>query len=91
MTAKVRRVLTGELVGRWDGMTMTPEDGKQTPLTLMVDGGSTIMAGTEKFGFIKDLKIYKSASEWVRLSDYPKGRIELFKDGQWGTLCRYYW
>ena len=58
MTAKVRRVLTGELVGRWDGMTMTPEDGEQTPLTLMVDGGSTIMAGTEKFGFIKDLKIY---------------------------------
>ena len=88
--AKVRRVLTGELVGRWDGIMMTPEDMEQTPLTLQV-GGSTIMAGTEYFGFIEDTMIYKSPSEWVRLSDYPKGRIELFKDGQWGTLCSRYW
>ena len=88
-TAKVRRVLTAELVGRWDGVMMTPEDREQTPLTLK-DGGSTIMAGTEQFGFIKDSKIYKTP-EWVRLSDYPRGRIELFKDGQWGTLCSHSW
>ena len=90
MTAKVRRVLTGELVGSWDGMMMAPEDGEQTSLTLK-DGGSIIMAGTEQFGFLKDTMIYKSPSKWVRLSDYPRGRIELFKDGQWGTLCSHSW
>ena len=88
-TAKVRRVLTAELVGRWDGVMMTPEEREKTPLTLK-DGGSTIMAGTERFGFIKDSKIFKTP-EWVRLSDYPRGRIELFKDGQWGTLCSHSW
>ena len=26
----------------------------------------------------------------VRLSSYPAGRIEVFKDGKWGTVCGHY-
>ena len=87
--AKVRRLLTGELVGTWDGTTMTPVDEDQTPLTLQSDG-STILEGNQPFGILKDLMIFKTV-DWVRLSEYPRGRIELFKDGQWGTLCSHYW
>ena len=104
MTAKVRRVLTGELVGRldgiiiiiiiiirWDGNMMTPEDKDQAPLSLTLT--STILEGTEEFGYIEGTMIYKKKpeSDWVRLSEYPKGRIELFQDGKWSTLCSHYW
>ena len=104
LTAKVRRVLTGELVGRWDGIIiiiiiiirwdgnmMTPEDKDQAPLSLTLT--STIMEGTEEFGYIEGTMIYKKKpeSDWVRLSEYPKGRIELFQDGKWSTLCSHYW
>merc|ERR1719347_2231740 len=27
----------------------------------------------------------------VRLTDYPKGRIEIFTGNEWGTLCGHYW
>ena len=27
----------------------------------------------------------------VRLSDYPKGRVEIYTGNEWGTLCGHYW
>ena len=32
-----------------------------------------------------------SSGPWVRLSSYPVGRVELYRDGQWGTLCGHHW
>ena len=27
----------------------------------------------------------------VRLTSYPKGRVQVYKDGRWGTLCGHWW
>merc|ERR1719402_708983 len=36
-------------------------------------------------------RLFLVGPSWVRLSSYPNGRVELYKDGQWGTLCGHYW
>merc|ERR1712013_384858 len=27
----------------------------------------------------------------VKLASYPRGRVEIWKDGKWGTLCGHFW
>merc|ERR1711974_231542 len=33
----------------------------------------------------------KREEDLVRLTSYPKGRVELKKNGEWGTLCGFGW
>jgi hypothetical protein len=59
---------------------------------LALSGGNT-----EVFDMVRSLRHASKSSKALpvngdaRLSAYPKGRIEIYKDGKWGTLCGHYW
>ena len=56
--AKVRHLLTGVLVGRWNGSILTPE--VEGGLELRLDGDQrTLLNGTEVFGFLNNMRIHE--------------------------------
>merc|ERR1719347_354020 len=54
-------------------------------------GGSWRMNVYETSKFSSKSKDAKCDDGQVRLTSHPKGRVELCKDGTWGTLCGHFW